>query len=90
MILHRSGDMPAAADRAAGPVATRWPIRRVTGAQLRQVPPGPDERFLHDVVGAGPVGTEPFDVPAQGQGIMGIQLADRSVGVADRFTAGRV
>jgi hypothetical protein len=53
------------------------------------MPPGPDEGFLHDVVGAGPVGTESFDVPAQGQGMMGVQLADRSVGVASQFAAGR-
>jgi hypothetical protein len=34
MILHRAGDMPEAADRAAGPVATRWPVRRVTAVML--------------------------------------------------------
>jgi hypothetical protein len=56
-------------------------------AQLRQVPPGPDERLLHDVVGAGPVRTEPLDVPAQGQGMKGVELADRGVGVG---VAGRL
>ena len=34
MILHRSGDVPAAADGAAGPAATRLPIRRVTAVML--------------------------------------------------------
>jgi hypothetical protein len=34
MILYRSGDAPAAADGAAGPPATRLPIRRVTAMML--------------------------------------------------------
>jgi hypothetical protein len=34
MILHRSENNPAAAGRAAGPAATRWPVRRVTAVML--------------------------------------------------------
>ena len=34
MILHRSGGVPAAADEAAGPAATRLPLRRVTAIML--------------------------------------------------------
>jgi hypothetical protein len=34
MILHQSEDVPAAADGAAGPAATRLPVRRVTAALL--------------------------------------------------------
>jgi hypothetical protein len=34
MILHRSKEMPAAADGAAGPTAARWPVRRVTAVML--------------------------------------------------------
>jgi hypothetical protein len=34
MILHRSDGLPAAADEAAGPAATRLPIRRVTAMML--------------------------------------------------------
>jgi hypothetical protein len=34
MILHRSDGVPAAADEAAGPAATRLPIRRVTAMML--------------------------------------------------------
>ena len=34
MILHRSGEVPAAADGSAGPAAARLPIRRVTAMML--------------------------------------------------------
>jgi hypothetical protein len=34
MILHRSDGVPAAGDEAAGPAATRFPIRRVTAMML--------------------------------------------------------
>jgi len=34
MILRRSGDAPAVADEAAGPAATRLPLRRVTAMML--------------------------------------------------------
>jgi hypothetical protein len=34
MILHRSDGVPAAADEAAGPAASRLPIRRVTAMML--------------------------------------------------------
>src|ERR1700751_3698660 len=34
MILHRSGGGPAGADEAAGPAATRLPLRRVTAIML--------------------------------------------------------
>ena len=34
MILHRSGGVPAAAGEAAGPAATRLPLRRVTAMML--------------------------------------------------------
>jgi hypothetical protein len=34
MILHRSDGLPAAADKATGPAATRLPIRRVTAMML--------------------------------------------------------
>ena len=34
MILHRSSGVPAAADEAAGPAATRLPLRRVTAIML--------------------------------------------------------
>jgi hypothetical protein len=34
MILHRSKDVPAVADTAAGPAATRVPVRRLTGLML--------------------------------------------------------
>jgi hypothetical protein len=34
MILHRSGSVPAAAGGAAGPAATRLPVRRVTAIML--------------------------------------------------------
>jgi hypothetical protein len=34
MILHRSDGVPAAADEAAGPAASRLPIRRVTAVML--------------------------------------------------------
>jgi hypothetical protein len=34
MILHRSDGLPAAADEAAGPAATRLPIRRATAMML--------------------------------------------------------
>jgi hypothetical protein len=34
MILHRSDGVPPAADEAAGPAATRLPIRRVTATLL--------------------------------------------------------
>ena len=34
MILHRSDGVSTAADGAAGPTATRWPIRRVTAVFL--------------------------------------------------------
>jgi hypothetical protein len=34
MILHRSKDVPAVADTAAGPTATRVPVRRLTGLML--------------------------------------------------------
>jgi hypothetical protein len=34
MILHRSGDVPAAVDGATGPAATRLPVRRVTAIML--------------------------------------------------------
>jgi len=34
MILHRSKDVPAVADRAAGPAAARVPVRRLTGLML--------------------------------------------------------
>ena len=34
MILRRSGDAPAVADEAAGPAATRSPLRRVTAMML--------------------------------------------------------
>ena len=45
------------------------------------MPPGPDERFLHDVIGARPVRTETFDVTVQGLGVVGVQLADRGIGI---------
>jgi len=61
------------------PVQPR-PDGQIAGAQLRQVPPGPDERFLHDVVGAGPVRTEPCDVSVQRDGMTRVQLTDRGVG----------
>ena len=63
------------------------PDRAVIGAQLRQVTPGPDEGFLHDVIRARPVGTEPLDVDVQGPGVMGIELADRGIGVAGQLAA---
>jgi hypothetical protein len=34
MILHRSGGVPAVADEAGGPAATRLPIRRATAVML--------------------------------------------------------
>jgi len=34
MILRRSGGVPAVADKAAGPAATRLPLRRVTAMML--------------------------------------------------------
>jgi hypothetical protein len=72
---------------AGNPVQPR-PDGEALRAQLRQVPPGPDERFLHDVLGAGPVRTEPFGVPAHGRGMAGVELADRGVGVAGRAAGG--
>jgi len=45
------------------PVQPR-PDGQIAGAQLRRVPPGPNERFLDDVLGAGLIGIEPLDVPA--------------------------
>jgi len=52
--------------------------------------PGPDERFLHDVIGAGPVRTESFDVPAQSPGMTCVRLADRSVSVVGKLVADRI
>jgi hypothetical protein len=66
------------------------PDWQVPGAQLRQMPPGPDERFLHDVVGAGPVRTESFDIPAQSTGMTCVKLADRSVCVVGKLVARRI
>lgn len=34
MTLHRSKDVPAVARGAAGPVAARWPVRRLTALML--------------------------------------------------------
>jgi len=56
-----------------------WPV---VAAQLRQVTPGPDECFLHDVIGARPVRAEPLDVAVQGPGVIRVQLAERGIGVA--------
>ena len=55
MILHRSERVPASADGAAGPTATRLPIRRVTavmllasdGTCLRSVPESAGYRGQH-------------------------------------------
>jgi 16S rRNA (adenine1518-N6/adenine1519-N6)-dimethyltransferase len=46
------------------------------------VKPGPDERLLHDVLGARRVGAEAFDVVVQGPGVTRVQLSDGGVGVA--------
>jgi hypothetical protein len=54
------------------------------------VPPGPDERFLDDVIGAGQVRTEPFDVPVQGLGVPGVQLAQRGVGILGQLAGGSI
>jgi len=62
--------------------------RPLVGGQLRQVPPGPDERFLHDVIGARQGRTEPFDVTVQGLGVMGVQLAYRGIGIAGQLATG--
>ena len=62
----------------------------VIAAQLGQVPPGPDEGFLDDVIGARRIWTEPPDVAVQGLGMLGGQLADRGIGVAGEIAAGSV
>ena len=46
-----------------------WSNRPVIGRQLRQVTPGSDERFLHDVIRARPVRAEPSDIAMQGLGV---------------------
>ena len=40
--------------------------------------------------GAALVGTEPLDVPAQSRGVVGVELADRGVGVTRQLAAGRI
>jgi hypothetical protein len=54
------------------------------------MPPGPDEGFLDDVIGARLIWTEPPDVAVQGLGMLGVQLADRGIGVAGEIAAGSV
>ena len=56
--------------------------RSLIGGQLRQVTPGPDEGFLHDVIRADLVCGEPQDVTAQGQRVTRAQLAEHGVAVA--------
>jgi hypothetical protein len=67
-----------------------WPDGPVIGAQLRQVTPGPDEGFLHDVISARPVWAKPLDVAMQGAGVMKVQLADRGISVAGWLAARNV
>ena len=89
-----SGRLRAARFRVGQQVARDpeqpWPDRLVIAAQLGQMPPGPDEGFLDDVIGARLIWTEPPDVAVQGLGMLGVQLADRGIGVAGEIAAGSV
>jgi len=92
--LRRCGDRPCprgpvgVRQQIAGDAEQPGPDRPVVGGELRQVPPGPDQGLLHDVVGARPVGAEPLDITVQGLGVTGVQLAYRGVGVGGQLPAG--
>ena len=62
----------------------------VIGAEPRQVTPGPDEGFLHDVICARPVRAEALDVAVQGLGTKTVQPADPGVGVAEQLAPGSI
>jgi hypothetical protein len=54
------------------------------------VPPGANEGFLDDVVGAGPVRAEPPDEPVQSLGVLGVELAEYVICVPEQIIAGGI
>jgi hypothetical protein len=66
------------------------PDRPGVCGELRQVPPRANKGLLNDVIGADLVRAEPLDVAMQGLGVVGVELADRGVGVAGQVAVGGI